>query len=410
MSREGEHLANLRWVIAGMLLLLSVLNYIDRQALAILATTIQKDLGLDDVAYGRISQAFLFCYAATYLVSGRLVDRILPRRAETLFVSVWSTANILTGFASGFFSLLLFRSLLGMSEPGHYAVAAKSVGKLFSPAERGVAVAMYSMGGTLGAAIAAPLVAWLTYFYGWRAAFIATGLLGYGAALAWWLIYRDDEVPLGNSESLRSPSPWSSLRRRALWIIIFTRLLTDPVWYFYLVWFAKFLQERRGFTLPEVGSWLWIVFLSADAGCLAAGYLTGRLVRFGYRPVSARLVVMSFCAVVLAFSFTMRYAQSPPEVIALASLFAASILAFMTCAVALPIDLFPTEQLGTVQGMIGTGGSLGGMISTGLVAWVVTAFSYDLVFLVLGILHPMALGMLFLFRDSLQPQSSATKV
>ena len=139
-----------RWLFAGMLLLLSVLNYVDRQALAVLATTIQADLGLTNIEYGRVGQAFLFCYAAVYLAAGRLVDRVGPRLAEAGFVVWWSAANVLTGFAGGFGSLLAARGLLGLGEPGHYAVAAKVVGRHFPPAERGMAVSMYTMGGTRG--------------------------------------------------------------------------------------------------------------------------------------------------------------------------------------------------------------------------------------------------------------------
>lgn len=378
-----------RWLIALMLMLLSVLNYVDRQALAILATTIQEKLGLTNVEYGRVVQAFLFCYAVSYLAAGRVVDRVGPRIAETAFVAWWSVANMLTGLAGGFASLAACRGLLAVGEAGHYSVAAKAVGRWFPPAERGLAVSLYTMGGTLGAALAAPLVAWLTIDYGWRAAFVVTGAAGLGFALAWWLVYRDpptlSPAAAAPPAKLRDVLAW-----KPLWLIAGVRMLTDPVWYFYLVWFAKYLQEQRQYSLKEVGTTLWVVFVAADVGCLLAGGVAGLLIRRGVPPLRARLGVMAACAVVLAFNFTVPLAETGGGAIARAALMAGCVLCFMTCAVALPLDLVPAASLGTAQGVIGTGSSVGGMISTGLVAWVVTDYSYHAAFIGFSVVHPVA--------------------
>lgn len=155
-SRRGR--IPIRWLIACILLLGSVVNYIDRQALLILALTIQRELRLSDTDYGHIVQAFLGCYAAAHLFAGRLVDKIGPRVSEAIFMVWWSLANMLMTFAGGFTSLILLRAMLGLGEPGHYAVAAKAVGQWFPPREKGVAVGLYTMGGTLGAALAGPVI------------------------------------------------------------------------------------------------------------------------------------------------------------------------------------------------------------------------------------------------------------
>lgn len=382
-----------RWLIAGLLFLLSVLNYVDRQALSILATTIQRDLGLSDIDYARVGQAFLLCYTLSYLVAGRIVDRIGPKWAETLFVAWWSIANMLTALASGLRSLVAFRSLLGLGESGHYAVAAKTVGVWFPPREKGIAVGMYTMGGTLGAALAAPLVTWLTLQYGWRSAFVATGAGGLVLAMVWNLCYRTPAVVVASAAA--SPSSLVEIVRwRPLWLILMVRMITDPVWYFYLVWFAKYLQEVRGLTLGEVGNRLWIVFVAADVGCLLAGALSGRLIRWGWPAHSARLVVMAVAATVLAFSFTIPMIAGTRAPLALASLFACCVMLFMTNCVTLPLDLFPARSLGSVQGLIGMGGSLGGFFSTGLVGWALTELSYDAVFIAMSVLHPLAICLL----------------
>ncbi len=400
------HAFPIRWLIAALLLLLSVLNYVDRQALSILATTIQREFALDDHAYARIGQVFLLCYTAAYFLSGRLVDRIGPRLAETAFVAWWSVANALMAFASGFGSLAVFRGLLGLGEPGHYTVASKVVGSWFPPREKGIAVGLYTMGGTLGAALAAPLVAGITLAFGWRAAFIFTGGAGLVLAAVWWLCYRapaghpwigeKEHAYLGGHGVLdathttaKAPPLRELLRWKPLWLILGVRCLTDPVWYFYLVWFAKYLQERRGFSLGDVGSTVWVVFVGADIGCILAGVLAARLIRRGRAAVQARLRLMCGAAALLGLSFLLPWGNSA-WVLGWASLFAGCAMLFITCAVALPIDLFPASSLGSVQGLIGTGGSLGGMISTGLVATAIGAWSYDAVFVCMSFVHPIA--------------------
>lgn len=388
----------IRWALASLLLLISIVNYIDRQALSILATTIQKELDISNTAYARLVQVFLLCYAGAYFLAGRLVDRLGPRIAETGFIIWWSVANMLTGLATGFRSLALCRGLLGLGEPGHYAVAAKVVGEHFPPRERGIAVGMYTMGGTLGAAIAAPLVAFLTLQFSWRVAFVVTGAAGLVLAAAWWWLYRPADREAGAAPAVRTPAPpfLTLIRWWPLWLVIAVRMITDPAWYFYLVWFAKYLQEVRGFTLGDVGATLWIVFLAADLGCLAAGFVSGRLIKRGVAPVRARLLTMAGCAALMTPSFILPSLPGSAWPLAAASVFAFAIMAFMTSCVTLPIDLFPKHALGSVQGLIGTGGSLAGFFSTGLVGWLVTNHSYDAAFTAMSVPHVLAAALLFL--------------
>lgn len=402
-----------RWMIAVLLLLLSMLNYIDRQAMSILATTIQSKLELSDLDYAHVGQAFLLCYTLAYFVSGRIVDRYGARLAETGFVIWWSTASMLTAAATGLPSLIFCRGLLGLGEPGHYAAAAKVVGEWFPPREKGIAAGMYMMGGTLGAAVAAPLVAGIAIYGGWQSAMIVTGALGWLLAIAWWICYRSPqahpwlgagEIALLDEHGLRSaggpvaaPPPISVvLRWRPLWYILVARMLTDPAWYFYLVWFAKYLQEHRGYTLADVGMSLWIVFLAADLGCLAAGWISGRWIARGANPARARLATCAIAAVGMSASFLTPILPGPVWPIVLGSLFAGCIMLFMASCVTLPLDLFPSAALGTTQGVIGMGGAIGGFISTGLIGWALTTWhSYDAIFLAMSGLHAAAVFVLW---------------
>ncbi len=419
------HVPHLRWCIAALLLAASVINYIDRQTLSILATTIQRELSLSDLTYAKVVQAFLFAYTFAYLLSGRIVDRFGPRAAQTGFLVWWSIANLLTGLATGFRSLMFYRALLGLGEPGNNTASAKAISQWFPAREKGIAVGVYTMGGTLGAALAAPIVAFLALRFGWRMAFVVTGAAGLVLALIWVFAYRrPHEHPwLGDEErrmltdaglldeqrnAQRAPTLRELFRLKPMWLMLVVRMTTDPVWYFYLFWFAKYLQEKRGFTLGEIGKWLWVVFIAADLGCLFGGWASGWFIRRGNAALQARLKVMAIAAAMLALSAAMPYVPGKVLPLLLASLFCFAALTWITNCVTLPIDIFPSSAVGSVHGVIGTGGSLGGAFSTGLIGWLVTNFSYTSVFTGMSFLHPLALLFVVLLLPRAMAQYRAT--
>ena len=384
----------IRWVYAGLLLLASVINYVDRQTLSVLAVTIQREMKLTDVRYGYVVQAFLFTYMVMYVVSGRLVDRFGARKTQGAFLLCWSLANALTGFATGFGSLAACRALLGAAEPGNYTASLRAVGDWFSTKQRAVAVGIYSMGGTIGAAIALPLTAWLTLRYGWRSAFIVTGALGGFIALLWFLIYRDPEGPMNEP---RAPTvPWSTvLRQPYILELLGTRMLTDSVWYFFLFWISKYMQESHGLSLKAVGATVWVLYVGADAGSIAGGALSSYFVgKLG--SVGARFLVMlpaAACMLSLALVPEMR---TTPGVLTLLTLLAMCHMAWMTNVTTMTLDLFPRVMATTVQGMIGAASAIGGLISAGLIARTIQAHGYRPIFLLLAAMHPLAAAILFI--------------
>jgi ACS family hexuronate transporter-like MFS transporter len=398
-------LSRRRWAIAALLLLTSVLNYVDRQTLSILAGTIQRELGVSDAGYAGVVQAFQLTYTAMYLLSGRLLDAVGTRLGLACFILWWSAANALTALASGLYSLAFFRALLGVGEPGGYTASAKAVAEWFPARERGVAVGLYTMGGTLGAALAAPLVAFISLRWGWRMAFVVTGAAGLLLAAVWLLVYRKPAAALrpGERERLAAGDDfgepaaarklsWRELARlKPMWVILLARMLTDPLWYFYLFWFPKYLQDARGFTLADVGRTVWMVFVAADLGSMLGGWLSGRFARAGVGPVNARLKVMTGAAALLTMSFALPLAPGRAWPLALASLFAFAHMAWLTCATTLSVDIFPASIIGSAHGAIGAGSSLGGLLSTVVVGWLVTEYSYQPVFLLMSFLHPLAL-------------------
>lgn len=406
---------HLRWWIIGWLFLSTVLNYLDRQTLSILARTIQDDLGMSDLDYSNVIQLFLVAYTLAYLVSGRLTDWIGARASMAGFIIWWSLANILTAFSHSAFSLGAFRFLLGLGEPGNYSAALKASTEWFPPKERGLAIGIYSTGSIVGATIAPPLIAFLATGYGWRSTFVFTGLLGLLWVIPWLWLYRapsehpritDKELALVEAHAPKAddtPAPasewqrWKTLlQRKDTWLLVAGRFLTDPVWYFYLFWFPKYLTDARQQSLLEVGAVIWVVYLAADIGGILGGWSSGWLIKRGQTPVAARKRILIAAACLVPFSPLVAFAPSLWAALIFASIVTFAHLAWLVTITALVTDVFPPKSVATVFGVIAAGSGLGGLLSTRVVGQLVTDYSYTPVFMLMGLLHPLAL--MFVWR------------
>ena len=293
----GVRVSKLRWAILAMLFAATVLNYVDRQTLSILASQVQKDLGIDDLGYARIVQSFLIAYALSYLGAGWVTDKLGAKLTLALFLGWWSLANMATGWVRNAAQLGFARLMLGIGEPGVYTAGPKAVAEHFPLQERGFAIGVYTAGAMIGATIAPPLIAWLSLQYGWRAAFVVTGAAGFVWLAVWLLVYRspDGAEPARTKEPIR----WGPiLRDRRVWGLAVARMIADPVWYFYLFWFPKYLTDERGMGLMQVASVAWIVYLAADVGSIGGGWFSGRLIRAGIAPARSRLIAMTCAAAV----------------------------------------------------------------------------------------------------------------
>jgi ACS family hexuronate transporter-like MFS transporter len=383
----------MRWVIALLLFLSTVINYMDRQNLSILARTIQDDLHITDIQYSYIVQAFLLAYTISYVFAGRMTDWLGTRVSMALFVTWWSLADMLTSLSRSAMSLGFFRFLLGIGEPGNYTAAPRAVSEWFPPRERGLIIGLYTAGATLGATLAPPVVAYAAQTFGWRAAFVFTGSLGLIWLIPWLLIYRTP-APAAEPEPqdvVTGDNPWKEvLRRRETWLLLVGRLLTDPVWYFLLFWFPKYLNDSRHLSLAETGKIAWIVYLAADMGCLAAGYLSGVLIRRGMAPAASRLRLMTLSVILIPLSPFIAFSPNATTAVLVAGIAAFAHLCWQTSLSTLLIDLYPKHLIGTVFGLVAAGSGLGGMLSTNIVGRVVTTWSYTPLFIVMGVLHPIA--------------------
>ncbi|HZQ55232.1 MAG TPA: MFS transporter [Bryobacteraceae bacterium] len=389
----------LRWWIAGLLFLSTVLNYIDRQNLSILARTIQDDLKISDFQYSYVVQAFFLAYTLTYIVAGRLTDWLGARSSMALFIAWWSIADMLTALSRSAFSLGVFRFLLGMGEPGNYTAAPKAVAEYFAPRDQGFVIGLYTAGATLGATVAPPVVAFTALHFGWRLVFVFTGGVGLLWLVLWLGIYGGSSPRAVLQPASTAAHPWRTvLHRRQTWQLLIARALTDPVWYFYLFWFPKYLTDARHQSLQSIGRTAWVVYLAADIGCLAAGYFSSVLIRKGAIPAEARVRLMAGSAVLLPFSAAVAVAPNLWAAVLIGSLATFGHLAWLTSLSSLILDLYPKELVGTVFGIVAAGSGLGGMLATELIGLAVTHYSYAPVFTAMGVLHPLALLLIWPLR------------
>jgi MFS transporter, ACS family, hexuronate transporter len=396
-KEEGARRGRLRWALLALLFFSTVLNYLDRQALSILATTIQVDLSITDAAYAHIVQAFLFAYTIAYLLAGRITDWLGSRMALALFVAWWSVANLVTGLARSAFELGAARFALGLGEPGNYTVGSKVVSERFPAAERGLAFGIYTAGAMVGATIAPPLIGGVAMVYGWRSAFVVTGAAGLLWLGAWLWIHPREERAVKVPGVAQEGVLWGTLLRdRTLWLLVLSRAVADPVWYFYLFWFPKYLNDVRGMKLAAVASIAWVVYLAADLGSVGGGAISSWLVKRGIEPTRSRLMAMAGAALVAPIGMVSAFHPALPVLFAIGAAVAFAHLVYQINISTLVVDLYPGRNIATVFGIIGAGSALGGMLSAEVVGSLVSSGNFDRSFVLMAFLHPIAFGVAWL--------------
>ena len=417
----------LRWWIGGLLFASTVINYIDRQTLSVLAPFLKTDFHWTNSDYAKIVIAFRIAYTLGQTLFGRLLDRMGTRQGLTFTVIGYSVASMLTSLAMGLRSFAFFRFLLGAGESANWPAATKAVSEWFPKHERGWAVALFDSGSSIGGAVASVLVLWLYFHFGWRAAFVIPGVLGVLWLAAWRLIYHPLEshprvsdaeremILLDRQEDERHELPE---RRRARWIdliilpqtwgVIFARALTDPVWFFITDWYAIYLASKgvnpNGWLIAFVAT-----FLAADLGNFFGGGISSWLIKRGWPVGRARKAVVVFGGFGMMFLIPTLFTSS---VLALAGLFAFSTFAyaaFSTMALVLPSDLFRSESVATVSGMSGTGAGIGTIVSTYLIGYISDRYSFGPI-LIAASLIPLVGMVLVLVLVGNRPSSGQSLV
>ncbi|HEV2500118.1 MAG TPA: MFS transporter [Terriglobia bacterium] len=392
---------HLRWWIVWTLFCSTVINYVNRQTLSVLAPVVMRAFHMTHEDYSYVISAFQLSYAIMWLVGGVIIDLIGTRLGLTLAMIWWSVSSMLHALASSMFSLAVFRFMLGIGEGFNWPGASKAVAEWFPAQERGLGVAIFDSGSSIGAVIAPPFVAGIAFAFGWRYAFVASGLLGFLWLFLWLRVYHPfDRHPRLSVEERQwveerrgapSASPLKGARRwlgllkeRNTWGIVIGRSLTDPVWWFYVFWLPVYLSEARGFSLKAIGAFAWIPFLAADLGNFTGGFLTGWLIKRGMPVIRSRKWVCVLSSAPMIAGIPAAMTHSAYSALALISLATWGYASWSTMGLTFPSDLFAQDVVASVTGLSGLGAGLVSTLFTLAIGFIVDKFSYFPAFVAAG--------------------------
>jgi ACS family hexuronate transporter-like MFS transporter len=406
-----------RWTICALLFAATTINYIDRQVLGILAPTLSRELGWSESQYGDIVSWFSLAYAFGFLGMGRLLDRIGVRAGFALAIVWWSFAAIGHAFARTAAGFSVARAALGLGESGNFPGAIKATADWFPKKERALATGIFNAGSNVGAIVTPLMVPWIALTWGWPAAFIATGSLGFLWLAVWLALYREPEGhpkvsraelahirsdPVERSESI----PWLRLLgHRQTWAFVIGKFMTDPIWWFYLYWLPKFLDAEYQIKLAQVALPLIVIYVVADVGSVGGGWLSSALIKRGWSVNAGRKTAMLIAALLIVPTMFAPRAGSLWLAVAIVSVAAAAHQWWSANIFTTASDMFPRRAVASVVGLGGFGGAMGGMLfqrATGRVLEA-TGNNYTPIFVVCGLAYVSALLVIHLLAPRLEP-------
>ena len=385
-----------RWVICGLLFVATGINYVDRQMIGLLKPTLQTEFGWSEGSYADIVFWFQAAYAIGYIGFGAVIDRLGARLGYACAFTIWTIAHILHGFVHGVMGFGMVRFLLGIGESGNFPAGLKAVAEWFPPEERALATGIFNAGSNIGAIVTPLVVPAITLAFGWRAAFIVTGLVSFVWLFAWLFFYRLPHRAVRDQGISIAPSAKLGWRRvagmRETWAFAIAKFLTDPVWWLFLFWLPDFLHRRHGLDLRNFGPPLVVIYVLSDIGSVAGGWLSSRMMRAGFTVNRARKITMLICAVAVMPVFAAQYVDSLWAAVAIIGLAAAAHQAWSANLFTLPSDTVPQTAMGSVIGIGGAAGAVGGMLMAKYTGFVLERFdSYWPIFLVAGSVYLLAL-------------------
>jgi MFS transporter, ACS family, hexuronate transporter len=415
-TRENTHIGHFRWIICALLLLGVTKNYMDRQVLGVLKSTLQHEFGWTEIDYGNLVFAFQAAYAVGLVAVGRVVDRLGTRFGYAVAMIFWSVASMGHAVASSLGSFVVARSALGFGEAGVFPASIKAVAEWFPKRERAMATGIFNAGTNAGAIITPLVVPWITLHWGWRWAFLITGFLGFVWLGFWLLMYRKpEEHPRVRKEELAfiHSDPiepivkinWTSLLPfRQTWAFATAKFLTDPIWWFYLFWIPDFLQRRHGLALAQIGVPIMVIYVISDVGSVMGGWTSSWLIARGNSVNLARkltLLLCAFCVVPIVFAYQ---TDSTWGAVLLIGLAAAGHQGFSANLFTLPSDMFPSQAVASVVGIGGMAGAVGGMLIAKVVGYVLQSTgSYMVPFLIAGTAYFAAVASIQILAPKLEP-------
>jgi ACS family hexuronate transporter-like MFS transporter len=406
-----------RWTICSLLFAATTINYIDRQVLGILAPDLQRAIGWSEVEYGYIVVAFQAAYAIGLPLFGRFIDRYGTKLGYTISILGWSIAAMGHALASSALSFGIARAFLGISEAGNFPAAIKTTAEWFPKKERAFATGIFNSGANIGAVVAPATVPFLAEHWGWGGAFIATGAIGFLWVILWVIFYdRPDESKRVTPEEVRyilsdkeevTPEKVPMgvlLRHRETWAFIIGKFLTDPIWWFYLYWLPKFLNSQYGLTLTNLGLPLIAVYTMTTVGSIGGGWASSRLIASGRGVNSSRKLVMLVCAALVVPIVFMSGSSNLWTAVFFIGLAAAAHQGWSANIFTLVSDIFPKKAVGSVVGLGGMAGSIGGMafsMTAGyLLEW---TGSYMTLFYIAGSAYLIALVIIQMLVPTIKP-------
>lgn len=412
----GFRLGHVRWTICAMLFAATSINYMDRQVIAILKPTLQHSIGLTEINYSYIVDAFQFAYAMGLLLAGRLVDKIGTRIGYILVMGIWSLSAMGHALANSAFEFGIARFFLGLGESGNFPTAIKTVAEWFPQKERSLATGIFNSGSNIGAVLAPLIVPWVALHYSWRAAFLITGSFSALWILWWYRYYRKpaDHPTLTGAElrhiyqeaaeEMRPNIPWARLLGyRQTWAFAIGKFLTDPIWWFFLFWLPSYFSARFHLDLARIGLPLIVVYNVSTVGSIAGGWLPTPFRRLGFSQPASRLLAMLVCACAVVPIFSAGSLHSEWEAIWLISLAAAAHQGWSANLFTTASDMFPRSAVGAVVGLGGMAGSIGGMLfatSTGRILHL--THSYVTLFAISATVYLLALLIIFVLVPGLK--------
>ncbi len=417
LEQVSGRIGRYRWVICGLLFFATTINYVDRNVLGFLAPDLQRSIGWNEAQYGWIVTSFQAAYAISLLLMGRLMDWLGTRKGFSISIVMWSLAAMGHALAGSAFGFGVARFALGLGEGGNFPAAIKTAAEWFPKKERALATGIFNAGSNLGPIIVPLTVPWIVVRYGWHGAFIATGAVGFFWLLFWLPLYRKpEEHPRLSAAELAyirsdppeptTKMPWSRLLpHRQTWAFAIGKFMTDPIWWFYLYWLTKFLDKNYGITMTKLSLPVIVVYVVADVGSIGGGWLSSTLIKRGWTINAGRKTAMLVCALCVVPVVFTSLTTSMWTSVGLIAVAASAHQGWSANIYTMASDMFPRRAVGSVVGIGGMAGAVGGMIFSAVTGYVLfwTNSNYTPIFFVCGSVYLIALLIMHLLVPNLEP-------
>lgn len=413
----------LRWWIIGLIAVATVINYIDRSALAIMWPSISEDLGMTKSDYAILLNVFMVTYAIGQAVTGRLFDKIGTRLGFVYSIGLWSLSTILHSVARGIFSFGLFRATLGLSEAGNWPGAVKSNAEWFPIKERAIAQGIFNAGASIGSVIAPPLIALFWVAFGWKITFLMIGSLGLLWIIPWiivnknmpskhpWITKEEQKYILeGQHENEQNNGNKKRLNLRqilnykAAWSVLISRLFLEPIWWLFVGWMPIYLADVYGFDVKQIGLFAWVPYVGAAIGSIAGGWFSGRMIVHGASINKARKTAITLGGIIMFTGLitTILVADTPLKFVVIVAFVLFGFQFSIGNIQTIPSDLFYGKSVGSLAGLGGTVGVFAVIMMNFLVP-VIAKVSYTPIFIMIAVFVPLGITSIYLLARNIGP-------